>query len=195
MNLHGIALTSSKLTASLTTVRINSTQSVRIRNLESEISRLLSENIAYRERVIKLQHEVDRCPGEVALDGVATLRLTLEAKLAELGNLVQELGKAHDGMSVGRTSRRRSTQQSSPKKSPDQRNWKNALTLSEVTGGSENPRLPPIIEDKYYPRRTLEYGSIYVPTTFANLGLDLKSCLVSSTVQMPSIRQNLALHQ
>lgn len=136
--------------------RINSNQSVRIRNLESEISRLLSENITFREQNIKLQYEIDRYPAQGTWNDVGTIRAKLEAKLAELGDLVKDLGMAHGSLSFGRTSRRRSTKQSSPRRSPDQRNWKNALSLSDVTGVPDLSRLPPIIEDKYFPRRTLE---------------------------------------
>lgn len=42
-------------------------------------------------------------------------------------------------------------------RSPDQRDWKNALTLSEVTGGGQEGRLPVILEDKCYPRRTMKW--------------------------------------
>ena len=140
----------------LSTCRINSNQSVRIRNLEIEISRLLSENIAYRERVIKLQHEVGRSPGLETRDSIGKFRSQLESKLADLTGLVQELGTIQQNLEPRRVSRRRSIQRSSPKRSPDQRNWKNALGFSEVAGVVDG-RLPPIAEDKYYPRRTLEY--------------------------------------
>ena len=40
--------------------RVNSTQSLRIRNLEAEISRLLAENIALREQAINSAQEADR---------------------------------------------------------------------------------------------------------------------------------------
>ena len=135
---------------------INSTQSVRIRNLESEITRLLSENITFREQNIKLQYEIDKYPTHGTWNDTGAIRSKLEAKLAELRDLVKDLGMAHSNLSVGQTSRRRSTQQSSPKRSPDQRNWKNALSLSEVTSVSDLSRLPPIFEDKYFPGRTLE---------------------------------------
>ena len=152
----------------LSSARINSNQSVRIRNLESEVSRLLSENIAFRERVIKLQHEVERGPRQAAVDNVDAIRLRLEAKLAEIGHLVQDLGEAHGSLGVTQTFCRKSTQQNSPKKSPDQRNWKNTLTLSDVTGYSDVSRLPPIVEDKCYPRRTLEYASDFVSWIVTN---------------------------
>lgn len=133
--------------------RVNSTQSIRIRTLESDISRLLSENIALREEVIRLQFEID---SHVGSGNISTVKARLEAKLLELGGLVQELGNVERSTEDRRALRRRSGAKVSPKESPDQRNWKNALTISEVTGGADG-RLPPIVEDKYYPRRTLEY--------------------------------------
>ena len=139
--------------------RINSTQSLRIRNLEAETSRLLSENIALREQNIKLQCEVERRSTRNTLHNVGLVKGKLEAKLAELGSLVVELGEIQ---SRRRTSHRPSgghSENLATKRSPDQRNWKNALTLSEVTAGQDG-RLPPILEDKLYPRRTLEYALV-----------------------------------
>lgn len=132
--------------------RANSTQSLRIRSLESETSRLLSENLALREQVIHLQHERDSDRRRQCLEDVGNVKSKLEEKVAEIRTLVMELE------SVGSSQRRSSPRKpvrSSPKRSPDQKNWKNALTLSEVTGGQDG-RLPPIVEDKYYPRRTME---------------------------------------
>ncbi|KAL9602228.1 MAG: hypothetical protein Q9219_001952 [cf. Caloplaca sp. 3 TL-2023] len=132
--------------------RVNSTQSLRIRTLESEVSRLLSENIALREQVIKLQFDIEN---NVGVESISSVKGRLEAKLVEFGELVQELGSLQQSAKDRRASRRRSGAKKSPKKSPDQRNWKNALSISEVMGGSEG-RLPPIVEGKYYPRRTLD---------------------------------------
>lgn len=135
--------------------RANSTQSLRIRNLESEVSRLLSENVSLREQIIKLHYEVEKHTSRAVQDNVDSVKAKLEAKLTELGGLVQELGKVQNNVESQRSHKRKSMNRSSPKRSPDQKNWKNALTLSEVTGGADG-RLPPIIEDKYYPRRTME---------------------------------------
>lgn len=85
---------------------------------------------------------------------MGTVKAKLEEKLVELGNLVMELGGIGDGSRHTRPSVRKIVQ-ASPKRSPDQRNWRNALTLSEATGGLD-ARLPPIVEDKYFPRRTME---------------------------------------
>ncbi len=135
--------------------RANSTQSLRIRNLESEVSRLLSENVSLREQIIRLHYEVEKNTNRAVQNNVDRVRAKLEAKLTELGGLVQELGKVQDNVESQRSQKRKSISRASPKRSPDQKNWKNALTLSEVTGGADG-RLPPIVEDKYYPRRTLE---------------------------------------
>lgn len=94
------------------------------------------------------------------LEGVKVVKGKLEAKLAELGGLVQELGIVQNSID-SQSAQKRSINRSSPKISPDQRNWKNALTLSEVTGGADG-RLPPIVEDKYFPRRTMEYVFLHI---------------------------------
>ena len=139
--------------------RVNSSQSIRIRNLESEVSRLLSENVSLREQVIKLHHEAEQSTELAVFESVNNVKGNLEAKLSELGRLVQELGNVQKNVDGQRKQRRKSILRNSPKRSPDQRNWKNALTLSEVTGGADG-RLPPILEDKYYPRRTMEYANL-----------------------------------
>lgn len=135
--------------------RVNSTQSVRIRNLEGDVSRLLSENLALRERIITLHHEVEKKPGRAMLDGISAVKGRLEAKLTELGELVQELGVVTTARERRRSSKRRSMDCSSPRRSPDQRTWRNGLGCSGFAGGLEG-RLPPILEDKYFPRKTLE---------------------------------------
>ena len=135
--------------------RVNSIQSVRIRNLECEVSQLLGENVSLREEIIRLQQEVERTSNKYVLEGVHGVKGKLEAKLSELGSLLQELGEVQKTADVKRAQKRRSISRSSPKRSPDQRIWKNTLTLSEAVGGADG-RLPPIVEDKYYPRRTME---------------------------------------
>lgn len=136
--------------------RVNSTQSVRIRNLEGDVSRLLSENLALRERIISLHHEAEKRPGRAMLDGISAVKGRLEEKLTELGELVQELGVVTTAGERRRSLKRRSMDRGSPKRSPDERTWRSGLRCSEFAGGLEG-RLPPILEDKYFPRKTLEY--------------------------------------
>lgn len=138
--------------------RANSTQSVRIRNLECEVSRLLGENVSLREQIIKLHYELEQTTNKAVLESVDTVKGRLETKLSELGNLVRELGEVQKTSDAQLARKRKSLDRKSPKRSPDQRNWRNTLTFSEVVGSGDG-RLPPIVEDKYYPRRTLEYYS------------------------------------
>ena len=128
------------------------------------------------------------------LEGVDIVKGKLEAKLTELGGLVQELGNVQRNVESQRAQRRRSLSRNSPKKSPDQRNWKNALTLAEVTGGADD-RLPPIVEDKYFPRRTMEYVFLRILYHNADSYAVLKKCLISlRTVRTLPTPQTLGRH-
>jgi len=134
--------------------KANSTQSLRIRNLENETSRLLAENLGLREQIIKLEHEAENGQAQRIIDYTGEVKLLLEAKLLEIGAIIGNLGKEPKPKQklpkVGRISR------ASLGQSPDQRNWKNMCTLSEAVAGQDG-RLPPILENKSYPRQTLEY--------------------------------------
>ena len=133
--------------------RANSTQSLRIRNLENETSRLLAENLGLREQIIQLQNELDNGKAQRIADNSGAIKSQLEAKLLEIGALITSLG---NGVAPKKRSPREGKiTRASPSQSPDQRNWKNMYTLSEAVAGQEG-RLPPILENKSYPRRTLE---------------------------------------
>ena len=119
------------------------------------MSRLLAENVSLREQVIKLHYEVENSPGRSAWEKVDSLKHRLETRLTELGGLLQELEDVQSSATKGRPVKRKSTSRASPKRSPNQRNWKTAITLSDITGEGDG-RLPPILEDKFFPRRTLE---------------------------------------
>jgi hypothetical protein len=142
--------------------RTNSNQSQRIRTLETEVSRLLAENLSLREQVINLTQDAEREHLSRHLgDDVLDVKERLEAKLADLGSLIQELG-ALPQKRERLLSRARLSGTAGEKTSPDLRNWKNTMTLGEVTSGQridhgQEGRLPVIMEDKYYPRRTMEY--------------------------------------
>jgi hypothetical protein len=133
--------------------RANSTQSLRIRNLENETSRLLAENLGLREQIIQLQNELENGKAQRIADNAGAIKSQLEAKLLEIGALITSIG---DGAAPKKRSPREGKiTRASSSQSPDQRNWKNMCTLSEAVAGQEG-RLPPILENKSYPRRTLE---------------------------------------
>ena len=139
----------------LSLLRINSNQSVRIRSLENEISRLLAENIAYREQAITLQHTVDKKAVQAAQYSLDSLKTRLKSKLTELSGFIEELGCAQNNLGSIDFPGRDSVQQICSRRASIQKNWKNATSPPESSSDFE-ARLPPILEDKYYPRRTLE---------------------------------------
>ncbi|RDW62797.1 hypothetical protein BP5796_11099 [Coleophoma crateriformis] len=134
--------------------RVNSTQSQRIRNLENEVSRMLADNLRLREQIIRQQNELENNRSQRIVDHAGAIKSQLEAKLLEIGALITGLGdeapqQKKPSPKAGPTSRK------SLSKSPDQKNWKNLCSLSDAVAGHEG-RLPPIPENKTYPRRTLE---------------------------------------
>lgn len=131
--------------------RVNSMQSLRIRSLESEVSHLLSENVSLREQVITLNQEIERLEAAKLLsDGVYEIKSKLDAKLAELSHLTMDLGMLPRKVNkLCQTAPPANPKTSDPDAHP-------RTTESDLNAGVDDGRLPAIMEDKYYPRRTLE---------------------------------------
>lgn len=141
--------------------RTNSAQSLRIRNLETEVSRLLSENISLRETAIASQKEAERWKSQHGLaDEVRSMKDRLQKQLREVSTLVDELGSLPDKAAQKEQRRGRSPHGIlGEARSPTAPDWRNKQTIAGVlsgTTGEQDGRLPPIVEDKLYPRRTLE---------------------------------------
>ncbi|KAH5159454.1 hypothetical protein HBI25_049920 [Parastagonospora nodorum] len=126
--------------------KTNSQQSIRIRSLENDCSRLLAENLSLREQVLQLQNTLESQPLRPSFENIDAVKSKLEAKMAELGGLVAELGqlKKADRKPHCRT-------QLATRRNQDERQWRSGLGLQEV----ENAMMPTITEDKHYPRRTM----------------------------------------
>jgi hypothetical protein len=131
--------------------RTNSQQSIRIRNLETEGSRLLAENLSLREQVLQLQNVIEARSNGPSFADIEAVKSRLEVRLAEFGSLVAELGQIQKVDSGPRCK----SQTAATRRSPDERQWRSGLCLQEV----ENAMLPTIAEDKYFPRRTMGYIS------------------------------------
>jgi hypothetical protein len=135
----------------LTRLRTNSQQSIRIRSLENDCSRLLAENLSLREQVLQLQNTLESQPLRPSFENIDAVKSKLEAKMAELGGLVAELGQLKKV-----DQRPRCRTQLATRRSPEERQWRSGLGLQEV----ENAMLPTITEDKHYPRRTMGYVNL-----------------------------------
>lgn len=129
--------------------KTNSQQSIRIRSLENDCSRLLAENLSLREQVLNLHNTIDSRP---ALDHIDAVKNQLEAKILELGGLVAGLSSLKSGIQKEK-GRRKSQMATARRKSGEARQWRSGLGLQEV----EDAMLPTIAEGKFYPRRTIGY--------------------------------------
>ncbi|KAJ5112969.1 hypothetical protein N7456_001503 [Penicillium angulare] len=131
--------------------RVNSIQSLRIRSLESEVSHLLAENVSLRQQVINLTQETERLETAKSLhNGVYDIKSRLDAKLAELNELTSELGMLPRKFGkVDKTDSERPKAAESRPQISDPEQY-----------GVEDGKLPAILEDKYFPRRTLEAQEI-----------------------------------
>ncbi|KAL4896341.1 hypothetical protein BDV59DRAFT_133069 [Aspergillus ambiguus] len=137
--------------------RVNSIQSLRIRSLESEVSHLLAENVSLREQVITLGNELERFEAAKLLsDGVYDIKAKLDSKLAELNNIVSGLGALPRNFNKtisqddGNADRNLSDHHSPALKPQPESNQDT----------EDDGRLPVILEDKYYPRKTLESSEL-----------------------------------
>ncbi|GAB7342223.1 hypothetical protein MBLNU457_g0469t1 [Dothideomycetes sp. NU457] len=124
--------------------KINSSQSLRIRALECDVSRMLAENLSFREEILRLQNQLTLPQPTVETSEVKSVRNQLQAKLEEIGSLVAGLG------SLEKVER--------PKRIQDPSTWRPKVPNLHLSG--QEPRMPQIAEDKYYPRRTLEAEEI-----------------------------------
>lgn len=123
--------------------RVNSTQSLRIRDLENDNSSLLSENLSLREKILRLQSDQEN--KNIRKIGEKTLRLKaqLESKLLEISALVCDLGQEVQDIKISPTCDKFVTTftTSSPGDS-----WKDVYLPDEEVL-SPDGRLPPIMED------------------------------------------------
>lgn len=129
--------------------RTNSAQSIRIRNLENEISRLLAENLGYREEVAHLRKEAQAKTSQRVAEHALAIKAQLEAKLLEIGALVVSLDSPALLVQSPKTQ-----QEDGP--SPIQRHRRARRSANDFPEHMEG-WLPPILEDKQYPRRTMRY--------------------------------------
>ncbi|CAI4218132.1 unnamed protein product [Parascedosporium putredinis] len=72
--------------------RVNSTQSLKIRHLENECARMLSENLELRGQILQLEKEVENSKAQRIADHALEIKMKLEEQLAEWGSMLSGLG-------------------------------------------------------------------------------------------------------
>ena len=132
--------------------KANSTQSLRIRSLELENSRLLGDNLQLRERNLQLQRLCENTRARASGEAIRKIRDELQAKFSELSGFVVGLADFHqdDWSDEKSLSKERIL-------SPSVRQYRERLPLPELMRDSQ---MPTIQENKFYPRRTLDTEEI-----------------------------------
>lgn len=143
--------------------RVNSNQSQRIRNLEIEISRIIAENATLRQEVIAAQAEAERWRQTKSVNHeILELKDRLERKLKDVVALVGEMTDIPEKAMARRHSRRRSG--ADKLNTLSEAEWKSRSAMRELSAKERSEgldgRLPSILENKQYPRRTLEIAEL-----------------------------------
>lgn len=130
----------------------NNIRALRIRELEGELSRAVTENLELRSRILELENESQDSDARQIADHAIAIKEKLEAQLTEWGTLIAGLGlepptKSHSPR-IRKTRPRMSIIASRP--SPSQRR------LREIANDVE--QLGHISEHKSYPRKSMKYA-------------------------------------
>ncbi|KAI5359804.1 putative shugoshin [Septoria linicola] len=124
----------------------NSTQSLRIRSLELEVSKLLGDSLDLREQVLNLQNELYNARMQASNAAARRVKNDLKAKLAELSGLI-------DGMDEEEVEDSRDVPEKARILSPSRQQYRERQPLAELM---QETQMPTIAEDKMFPRRTLD---------------------------------------
>ncbi|RYP50807.1 hypothetical protein DL768_003725 [Monosporascus sp. mg162] len=138
--------------------RINSTQSLRIRSLENECARMLSENLELRGHILRLETELQDSRAQRIADHALEIKEKMEAQLVEWGAMLAGLG--HEPIPRSRSPRvaKKARTRSSLGRASCQ--WKRRDSIDLEALALQEGRLPPIWETKSYPRETLNREEI-----------------------------------
>ncbi|KAK3372839.1 hypothetical protein B0T24DRAFT_719648 [Lasiosphaeria ovina] len=140
--------------------RINSSQSLRIRALENECARLLSENLDLRGQVLRLENEAHDNTAQRVADHALEIKAKLEAQLIEWGSMLASLGLEPPSKRRSPGGRKYAQPRAATSRSPPQRLVRiDTITDAEAQALREG-RLPPIQENKSFPRATMNSEQI-----------------------------------
>ncbi|KAM0711818.1 hypothetical protein Q7P35_001187 [Cladosporium inversicolor] len=130
----------------------NSSQSLRIRGLEIEVSRLLQTNLELREELLRARNAEHDARRQSNKEGVRGFKEEMMAKLRELSGIVEgiEEPKEEKGDETTEREERRMSVLS-------QMEFRERQSLAELM---RDCQMPTIDENKMHPRRTLEAAEI-----------------------------------
>jgi hypothetical protein len=135
--------------------RVNSNQSNRIRILENEYARLLSDNLDLRGQVMRLQKELENDTTRRVADQAMELKARMEAKLAELGSMLATFGD--EPPAKRHSPERKKYIHASPRSIRKMAQRKPRENVDQDALAAQEGRLPPIYENKSVARATMKY--------------------------------------
>lgn len=139
--------------------KINSDQSQKIRRLENDCAHLLSENLELRAQILRLEKKIEDNSAQKIADHALEIKAKLEAQLSEFGSLLGSLGLEPPSKRHSPDGRRIARPRQSIARSPPQRKQHGTAADEEALAEQEG-RLPPIYENKTYPRATMNSEEI-----------------------------------
>ncbi|CAJ2511472.1 Uu.00g070970.m01.CDS01 [Anthostomella pinea] len=143
--------------------RVNSTQSLKIRALENECARMLSENLELRGQILRLDTELRESQAHRIADHALEIKEKMEAQLLEWGAMLAGLG--NEPIPKNRSPRAtKKARISTSLDRPSFPEWRRRDTMSSMkdleAAAQQEGRLPPLWENKQYPRETLNREEI-----------------------------------
>ena len=116
---------------------------------------MLSENLGLRAQVMRLEKEAENSNARRIADHALEIKTKMEAQLAEWGSMLASLGM--EPPAKRHSPERRRSEERSPKinRSPAKRKPRGDGVDPETLAAQEG-RLPPIPENKTYPRATMK---------------------------------------
>ncbi|KAJ0162442.1 Shugoshin [Colletotrichum tanaceti] len=140
--------------------KANATHLSRIKSLEAEFARSLSENLKLNSCIIELKEELKNSNTRRVADHARDIRSQLESRLKECLSVLETLGQEPPTKRHASPQGRRIARASlSPRSPPQRRPPRESLKDTEARALQEG-RLPPIAENKSYPRATLDREQI-----------------------------------
>ncbi|KAJ2901346.1 hypothetical protein MKZ38_001958 [Zalerion maritima] len=144
--------------------RQNSTQGLKIRQLEFEVQRLLTENLEMRSQMYRLENELQESKARRIADHALEIRAKMLHHVQEFTDIINSLGtepprKRRMSPASRAISRLRQSTSTSPSHETRPRKSKEVRREAEELAEREG-RLPPIFETKIYPRRTMDGNEI-----------------------------------
>ncbi|KAK2010313.1 shugoshin [Colletotrichum eremochloae] len=140
--------------------KANAVHLARIKNLEADYARCLSDNIELNGRIIGLEKELENSNARRIADHALDIRSRLETQLMDCMSLIESLGQEPPTKRHASPRGRRISRASLSHRSPPQRRPPREPTKDTEARALQEGRLPPIAENKSYPRATLDREQI-----------------------------------